>query len=143
MNFSDNQLGKSIQHILKEIPTSSLEILDISGNIIDLNSFKFPKNFNASKLKVLNFQNCRIHNYINKEELNSIFEIQSLEELNLSCSNANMNLAQLQTVGFSITENKKKDSKLTKIYLRGLINSITDFDGFAKELIPLLPNETQ
>lgn len=93
LNFADNQLGKSVQHILKEISTSNIEVMDISGNIIDLNSFKFPKNFNQSKLKILNFQNCRIHNYINKEELNSIFEIQTLEELNLSCANANMNLA--------------------------------------------------
>jgi len=46
LNLYDNQLAKSIQHILKEISSSNIEILDISGNIIDLNSFKFPKNFN-------------------------------------------------------------------------------------------------
>lgn len=90
LRLPGNQLGKSLQHILKALQGKPVTHLDFSGNIIDVNSFKLDPSFFNLPLKYLNFSNTKIHNFIALEELAKIVEIETLESLNLSCSIALM-----------------------------------------------------
>ena len=143
LKLPGNQLSKSIQHIIKAISNKKVSIIDLSGNIIDVNSFRLNEGFFNLPLINLNLTNTKIHQYISIEELAKIVEIESLETLNLSCANSLMSTIQLTCISYSLAAAKRKNkSNLQNIILRGVFGNYADYESFFKELIHLVEQPT-